>query len=295
MKGKIKFLDGKTGKWGFIVPDDLDQADVHFQVEDFAGQHPSMDDPGRTVEFDLQTSGQSREAKNIRLGPATALSRSTTRSISNPGEALKQWAYVPFVPFTHRDGTEYSSVLEYLAKIALPEKWHFGETPNPKNPYPILDNYFTYTFYKLKRDGLVLEKKAPEGKWATMNTGLVDKLYDPIFALFKSSDYASPPWRFFDFCVPGKREAGRRLTSEFDPLPEAARYFDSSFAMVLDTSRDIHVDYEHVIFDGVARDRFPYAFLEHYVPKGFEWRRYPDMEAWDRKTYLENLSHCCPN
>jgi hypothetical protein len=153
-----------------------------------------------------------------------------------------------------------------------------------------LDNYLTYTFYKLKRDGLVLENKGPGGAWATWNTGLVDHLYDPIYALFRASDHGSLPWRFFDFCVPGKRESGRRLTSEFDPLPEAAKYFDSSFAMVLDTSRDIHVDYEHVIFDGVARNRFPYAFLEHYVPKAFEWQRYPDMEFQEMKKYLERLS-----
>jgi Domain of unknown function (DUF3825) len=50
-----------------------------------------------------------------------------------------------------------------------------------------------------------------------------------------------------------------------------------------------------VILDGVARDRFPYAFLEHYVPKGFEWRRYPDMEAWDKKSFLEALSMAIEN
>jgi cold shock CspA family protein len=294
VKGKIKFLDTKTGKWGFIVPDDSDGGDVHFQVQDFVDQYPAADDAGQAVEFDIEVTGQSRHAKNIRLG-TSGVSRTTPRASSNPGNALKQWAYVPFVPFTHRDGTEYSSVLEYLAQIALHEKWHFGELPNPKNAYPILDNYLTYTFYKLKKEGLVLEIKGSEGAWATFNTGLVDKLYDPIFALFKRSDYPSPPWRFFDFCVPGKREAGRRLTSVFDPLPEAARYFDTSFAMVLDTARDIHVDYEHVIFDGVSRDRFPYAFLEHYVPKGFEWQRYPDMEAWDRKSFLERLSASIEN
>jgi hypothetical protein len=207
-----------------------------------------------------------------------------------PGEALKRWSYVPFVPFTHRDGNAYSSVLEYLSQIALPERWYFGDTANPKNPYPILSNYLTYTFYKLKTDGLVLEKKTPDGGWATFNTGLVDKLYDPIFAIFTSSDHGPSPWRFYDFCVPGKRDAGRRLTSVFDPLPEPAKYFDTSFAMVLDTSKDIHVDYEHVIFDGVSRDRFPYAFLEHHVPKAFDWKRYVDMEPWEKKSFLESLS-----
>ena len=290
MKGKIKFLDAKTRKWGFIVPDGVGETDVHFQVEDFVDQQPAPEDAGREVEFDIDSSGPRREARNVRLLGSPLPSKMPRKGSKTPGEALKQWGYVPFVPFTHRDGSQYSSVLEYLAQIALPERWHFGNKPNPKNPYPILDNYLTYTFYKLQRDGLVMESKSPEGTWAAWNTGLVDKLYDPMFALFRSSDHPGSPWRFFDFCVPGKRDAGRRLTSVFDPLPDAARYFDSSFAMVLDTTRDIHVDYEHVIFDGVARDRFPYAFLEHHVPKGFEWRRYTDLEPADRRALLESLS-----
>jgi hypothetical protein len=55
------------------------------------------------------------------------------------------------------------------------------------------------------------------------------------------------PWRFHAFCVPGKGWAGTQLTSVFDPLPEPASYFESNFDMLLDTSRDIHVDYDHVI------------------------------------------------
>lgn len=292
MKGTIKFVDAKTRRWGFIVPDEAGGSDVHFDTKDAVGERPTIDDAGRSVEFELEVIGDSRNAKKILLGEPVASTSPPARMAGrpSPGEALKQWAYVPFVPYKSRDGTEYSSVLEHLAQKALPEKWYFGKEPNPRNPYPILDNYLTYTFYKLKTDGLLLERKASEGGCAAFNTGLVDELYDPIFALFRASTHGPAPWRFFDFCVPGKRDSGRRLTSVFDPLPEPAKYFDSSFAMVLDTSRDIHVDYEHVICDGVARDRFPYAFLEHHIPKGVEWRRYPDMENWEKKSFLETLS-----
>jgi hypothetical protein len=177
-------------------------------------------------------------------------------------------------------------VLEYLAEIALPEKWHFGEVSNPKNPFPILEHYLTYTFYKLKRDGQVLEN----GNWAAFNTGLVDKLYDPIFALFTRNSYATPPWAFFDFCVPGKGDSGRRLTSVFNPLPKHARYFNSSFDLVLDTSQEIHVDYEHVILDGVSRGRLPHSFLEQHIPRDFRWVRYVELEPDQRTTFLEGLS-----
>jgi len=288
MTGHIKFLDVKTKLWGFIVPHDGDSNDdVHFSIDEFVGKLPSLNDNGRAVEFELEIVDGQREAKRIRLvGPPVAGAPSVPSGRMRPGETLKRWTYVPFIPFRHHDGEEYSSVLELLAESTLRERWHFGDSPNPKNPYPILDNYLTYTFYKLKTDGLVLEQR----EWATFNTGLVDNLFDPVYALFRKNDRGDQPWRFFDFCVPGKRDSGRRLTSVFDPIPEPAQYFDSSFEMVLDTSKDIHADYEHIIFDGVGRDRFPYAFLEHYVPRGFEWQRYTDLEPQERRQFLESLA-----
>jgi hypothetical protein len=60
--------------------------------------------------------------------------------------------------------------------------------------------------------------------------------------------------------------------------------------MLLDTSKDIHVDYEHVIIDGVSRDRFPPEFLAHHVPKGFAWEDYTKLERAEKQTYLAKLS-----
>jgi cold shock CspA family protein len=53
MLGKIKFLDNKTQKWGFIVPDDGTR-DVHFSASDFDGDKPRAGDQGRDVEFELE-------------------------------------------------------------------------------------------------------------------------------------------------------------------------------------------------------------------------------------------------
>ena len=36
MEGRIKFVDAKTQKWGYIVPPDK-SADVYFKIEDFIG------------------------------------------------------------------------------------------------------------------------------------------------------------------------------------------------------------------------------------------------------------------
>ena len=65
----------------------------------------------------------------------------------------------------------------------------------------------------------------------------------------------------------------------FDPLPEPASYFESNFDMLLDTSKDIHVDYDHVILDGVSRDRFPSALLKEHPPKNFTWKDYTTLNA----------------
>ena|ERR1700678_187540 len=155
---------------------------------------------------------------------------------------------------------------------------------------PILDSHLRYTFFKLKQEKRVLEFRDGRVGWATFDTGLVDRLYDPIYALFAHNDHPRPAWKFYDFCVPGKGHSGKKLTEIFDPLPEPASYFSSNFDMLLDTGKDIHVDYEHVIMDGVSRDRFPPEFLGHHVPKGFVWTDYAKLPKTEKQQYLARLS-----
>lgn len=183
MEGRIKFIDRRSGQWGFVVPLD-GSSDVHFSMTSVEGPLPSNADVDAPVEFELAEDAPGRHAKRLRLlvppSPRRPSSRPTSPAFS-PGPAqgddLKPWAYVPYVPFRTRDGRDYSSVLEYLAKLALEERWHFGTTPDPRNPYPILDNYFSYTFTKLRREEKVFEKMTSVGTWAAFNTGLVDRLY----------------------------------------------------------------------------------------------------------------------
>lgn len=60
--------------------------------------------------------------------------------------------------------------------------------------------------------------------------------------------------------------------------------------MLLDTSRDLHVDYEHVILGGVREDRFPEEFLERHVPRGFQWKEYGQLEWSARAAVLTELA-----
>ncbi len=91
MEGRIKFVDPKTRKWGFIVPADKSR-DVHFDIGEFVGPTPSVADADAPVTFELVEQGTSREAKRIQLvnPPApVAIEPATDSADLNPAELLK--------------------------------------------------------------------------------------------------------------------------------------------------------------------------------------------------------------
>jgi cold shock CspA family protein len=305
MRGKLKFVDSKTASWGFVVPDD-GGPDAHFTQRDVIGEPLKGTQASCELEFDLEDGTPNRHARRIRLvsaddgdtaegvvspAPAPIPAPRLPSAPAAPGDELSQWAFMIFVSFVTPGGKAVQSALKDLADMALEERWYFGTIPDTRNPYPILENYLKYTFFRLRREGKVAESPEGAGRWAAFNTGLVDRLYDPVFALFRENDKAgAQPWRLHAFCVPGKGGPGKQLTAVFDPLPEPASYFQSNFDMLLDTSKNIHIDYDHVIIDGVSRDRFPPAFLAQYPPKGFAWRDHTAMERNDREQYLTELA-----
>ena len=288
MTGRLKFVDSTTGDWGFIAPED-GSADIHFVQGDVIGTRLETCPAKVELEFDVDEDDRGRHARNIRIlgeGPL-AQSGEQVAGVGDsqaPGGELLRWAYIVLAPFVSRDGIQVPSAISALADSALEERWYFGETQD--DTYPILGNYLKFTFFRLQKESKVIEKD----NWAAFNTGLVDKLYDPIFALFKTNRRDLQPWRFHAFCVPGKGPAGRQLTSVFDPLPEPATYFRGTFDMFLDTSREIYVDYDHVILDGVRRDRFPYGFLSKHQPRDFR----PASDAKPRQVELpRRAAGCC--
>ena len=297
MKGTIKFVDAKTEEWGYILPDDKGE-EVRFDVKDFKGNKPTQND---RVEFGVVRRAGKRHALSPKLLesphetklPIKSLfrnklpklwktssknSKSYSYNDSSPKlrDAILQWADFPLKRFTAEDGSKYSSGIHYLAKLALPEKWHFGKKRNPRDPYPILENYLRFTFYRLKKEDKIIENIKARPGWASFNTGLVDRLYDPIYALFKQS--VNPSWCFYDFCIPGQERSGKILTSFFDPLPKVANYFDKEDdKKLMDTDKDIYVNYKHVIIDGIANDRIPYEFLLQHNRSEPNWRDLPDL------------------
>ncbi len=195
----------------------------------------------------------------------------------NPVTMLTGWAFLG----------HYPSMIETLKNLALEEEWSFGEDGG--EPYPILSNYIKYTFYKLQREGnkvFVTE----DGEYAVFNTGLVDRRYLPIYALFRKNrrEDIRQKWYLVNYCIEGEERAGKTLVSQFSKLPAPARYFDSVADMVYDTRAGKPVlDIEHIIVERV--DRLPDGFIRRNAPAGFEVRSTAGMDADERAVYYDAL------
>lgn len=152
-----------------------------------------------------------------------------------------------------------------LAAIALPENWYFGPQPPADFAYPILKSYLRYTFIRLQYEGKVIATASY--KYRAFNTGLLDTLLRPVYALFTQTSSSLTPWSL-DFCIAGEGYAGKKLVAQFAQLPIAANYLaDANQAFYHLAAGVPQVDWQHVVKDNMAR--LPLAFLEQYAPEGF--------------------------
>ena len=160
---------------------------------------------------------------------------------------LLDWAWIPQIDEKYQD----------LAELALPENWYYGD----KDPgrYPVLRNYLRYTFQRLCTEKKVLtqiDQKRFGTEYAAFNTGLVDKRYRDIYALFrKDQENHRQYWYFVEFAVAGENAAGKTLVRLFNPLPKRADYFENKIEnMLYDPSKgDLTIDYEHIIRERISR------------------------------------------
>ena len=173
---------------------------------------------------------------------------------------LFKWAMIP------------SSKIEELSKLALEEKWYYGErTSNESNDLPILRNYLAYTFKRLCYENKIVIGMDTEcnEEYAAFNTGLVDKKYEYIYALFKkNSQNTKYYWYLLDFVVAGE-DIGKTLIKVFNPLPERANYFENKIQNMLydTTTGDLSCDYTHIITE--RTERLPLEFLRENCSEDF--------------------------
>lgn len=172
----------------------------------------------------------------------------------------------------------FNEAITQLAEKSLKEHWYYGGKDSGK--YPILKNYLLLTFERLLAEdaqNINNEKWSPKilvnEKYAVFNTGLVDHLYEPIYALFrknKSGKNNAPNWFFSSFV--GSNDIDRQtLTREFGVnLPMPAHYYNSTSELVYDIHSQIgSLNWDHFIDHC---DRLPEEFLRDYGPK-FNWNR----------------------
>jgi len=193
-----------------------------------------------------------------------------------------EWAWFP----------NYQRMVGELQELVLNgENWFYG-VQRDANDFPILVSYLHYTFYRLVREEHTQgsDKVLIKGKYAAFNTGLVDDLYDPIYALFeKNSRQNVQPYKFLSFCVEGIGYYGNELTRNFNPFPKKAKYFELS-DVLYNTDEPYSLRHHHIIVE--RTHRLPYSFLETKKPVDFEFKDYSSLELLSkdqRDEYFKDL------
>ena len=147
---------------------------------------------------------------------------------------LFNWAYIPLFS----QGKISKPILE-LSKLALDEDWRYrGVFDKSVDEYGVLGRYIRFTFHRLTYEGKIVEGK----KYAVFNTGLVDRFYKPIYALFEKNDREMQSWRWRSFCVPDQEHDGKLLSRTFNSLPDAARYFSDIDDIFFDADAPFYID-----------------------------------------------------
>lgn len=174
--------------------------------------------------------------------------------------------------------------VEALKSIALEEPWVF-HSEDENYPSPILAQYLKWTFVKLMREDKILYAN----DYASFNTGLVDRFYKPIYAVFDKNRYNKQPWHFIGFCVAGSRNTAARILSDnFSELPQRATYIQKYEDVIYDTNLPVDVNWEHIILDNI--NRLPIELLRQVCNGYYEIKDPTEMvQECDKQNYYDGL------
>lgn len=202
------------------------------------------------------------------------------RTVQIPNN-LMHWAYMG----------DFRQVVNDLKNMALKERW-FYKAQNPAFPFPILSKYLTYTFFRLSKEP---GKIIMTDQYAAFNTGLVNNLYEPIYALFEKNKFQDrQEWYFHEFCISGVGKAGKILASYFNPLPQRAHFFNNPSELIYDSNApEPQLNWNHIILDNVSR--LPIEFLEENKPSDFLFRETSTMNTIDKADYFSQLASAIEN
>ncbi|WP_320995846.1 DUF3825 domain-containing protein [Bacteroides sp.] len=218
------------------------------------------------------------------------------------GESLSNFAYFP-KPKDRPDILGWDAAINDLAvNLALEERWYYDE--KDKLAKPILKNYLSYTFERLQYEDEEERKRAVEWKRipqlkiltnennAVWNTGLVDNIYDPIYAFFQKNNGKNPvvtqEWVFLGFGTANSYY--QKIITDFPYKPDCAQYFDDPRELFYDiNAQRPTLDWNHFIKENI--ERLPIGFVKKGATEGFPFIEDPlALPKPQRENYYKKLA-----
>ena len=232
----------------------------------------------------------------------------------NAYHRILRFAFFPKPSTFQKNG--FHLAIKKLAEKALDEHWFYGEVD--PGDFPILRNYFLMTFDRLlSEDNAHRNDSDWEPKMKVVanvnntfgipkfdkngartyvypkeillfNTGLVDKLYEPIYAVFVTNESPSIPWRFYKFISGSGEDKEHMFLAKLygDKFPKRAKYYDSTLELVYDIYKPIgSYNWGHIID---RCDRLPLDFLEDNCANELKASRDSDGNI-NFKTLAQNI------
>ena len=198
------------------------------------------------------------------------------------GESIDKYAYFPKPKGSVGILGWDAAINELAVNKALDERWYYNE--EDKQTKPILKNYLSYTFERLQyedeleRKNAAKENRQPKlkilenDKNAIFNTGLVDSIYDPIYAFFERNSGVNPavtqPWVFKAFDTANSYY--QNIITDFPYKPARAEYFTNPADLFYDCNAERPtINWQHIIGDNI--ERLPIGFIKKGASEGFNF------------------------
>lgn len=249
---------------------------------------------------DLKSVGKQTEITNIPVRVPEKTLR--PKQGSYIGEAIDKYAYFPKPKDTVGLLGWDAAINELAVNIALDERWYYNE--EDKLTKPILKNYLSYTFERLQYEDEIERKDAEKNhrqpklkilendKNAIFNTGLVDSIYDPIYAFFSRNTGKYPsitqPWVFIAFATANSYY--QNIITDFAYKPARAEYFTNPSDLYYDcTAQKPTINWKHIIKDNI--ERLPIGFVKKGATDGFPFIEDVDsLPKPQRRAYYDKLA-----
>lgn len=152
------------------------------------------------------------------------------------------------------------SKLLYLEKMAQKEKWDYhGNTEKQ-----ILYNYICYTYDRIKQEGKI--EISDDKKYMCFNTGLLTEYGADIYAYFITNQNTNAKENQIWFLYGFKQRTDKEMHT-FKKYPDIADYFTKPEDFIYDRSKELNIDYDHIIDDNY--DRFvEIGLTDKYMVQG---------------------------